>query len=96
MRTLLFALVLASAATAQVRVTVTVQEPPRVRAAPPPARAVPVRAAPVYILEPVLVAPVPMYALEPAPVFVPAAPVLLVPARTPWYPTKWLSGRRGQ
>lgn len=30
-----------------------------------------------------------------APILVPTAPVVLVPARTPWYPGKWLSGRRG-
>jgi hypothetical protein len=40
--------------------------------------------------------PSPRYA---PPVFL-AAPVVpvvyAVPARTPWYPTKWLRGRRGQ
>jgi hypothetical protein len=37
--------------------------------------------------------PPPRYAV---PVFLATPVVYAVPVRTPWYPTKWLRGRRGQ
>lgn len=95
MRTLLIALVLASAGLAQcpngncppaVRVTVTVPG-----TLPAPRAVAPMYAPPVYLAPAPAYLPAPVYAM---PVY--AAPVVLVPARTPWYLGKWASGRRGQ